>query len=53
MTSDERDEKDVDASIKYEGGDWKPASKTTWMTEVKSDALSGGVNISTWDGRSA
>jgi hypothetical protein len=38
---------------KKEGDDWKAASKTARMTEVKSDALSGGVDISTWDGTPA
>jgi hypothetical protein len=38
---------------KEEGDDWKAASKATRMTEIKSSALSGGVNISTWDGTPA
>jgi hypothetical protein len=38
---------------KKEGDDWTSASKATRMAEVKSDALSGGVDISTWDGTPA
>ena len=33
-----------------ESNDWKVAAASTRMTEIKALALSGGVDLATWDG---
>jgi hypothetical protein len=33
-----------------ESSDWKVVAASTRMTEIKALALSGGVDLATWDG---